>query len=163
MASKKVTVTVPLEGTTVKKGDNYIKGPDGRPIKVADKGAGRGRPSLHELSAVVSKSFEIIQTISAGERQKEAASRAGKSSGASRRGEANVVGNVPPRSDGGKTRDKVGKDFGVSGKYVDLGAKVLKTENPKFIKAVEDNLIAVSTAARHSSLSEAEQTRWSSA
>jgi hypothetical protein len=47
----------------------------------------------------------------------------------------------------------------VSPRSVDNGTKVLKTNNPKLIKAVEDGLLAVSTAAKHASPSytEAEQ------
>jgi hypothetical protein len=66
MASKKVIV--PLVGTNVKKGVNYVKDADGKPVVVEEEGRGRGRPTLHELSAVVAKSFEIIQTIGAGPR-----------------------------------------------------------------------------------------------
>jgi hypothetical protein len=67
MASKKVIV--PLIGTNVKKGVNYVKDADGKPVVVEEEGRGRGRPTLHELSAVVAKSFEIIQTIGAGPRE----------------------------------------------------------------------------------------------
>jgi len=48
------------------------------------------------------------------ERQKEAASKAGKASGASRRGETNVPDNCTERS-GQDARDQVGQAFGVSG------------------------------------------------
>jgi hypothetical protein len=64
MASKKVIV--PLVGTNVKKGVNYVKDADGNPVAIAEKGAGRGRPPKHALAAVVRKSIEIIQTIGAG-------------------------------------------------------------------------------------------------
>ena len=62
-----------------------------------------------------------------------------------------------PESLLGDSRDHAAKAVGVSGKSIDYATKVIKTENPKLIKAVEDDLIAVSTAARAASLSEAEQ------
>lgn len=67
MASKKVKV--PLVGTNVMKGVNYIKTPDGEVVAVKEKGRSRGRPNLHQFSDVVKKSFEIIQTISAKPRE----------------------------------------------------------------------------------------------
>jgi len=67
MASKKVVV--PLKGTWVKKGVNYVKTADGKVVEVADKGSGRGRPPKHDVAAVVTKSIAIIQTISAKKRE----------------------------------------------------------------------------------------------
>jgi hypothetical protein len=64
------TIKVPLKGTNVKKGVNYIKTLDGQAAEVADdERAGRCRPTQHELSAVVAKSFEIIQTLGANKRE----------------------------------------------------------------------------------------------
>lgn len=57
----------------------------------------------------------------------------------------------------GEARDQIGKMFGVSGKSVDHASKVIKTQNPSLIAAADKGLIAVSTAARAASLSEAEQ------
>lgn len=62
-----------------------------------------------------------------------------------------------PQLDSGKARDKAGELFGVSGKSVDHATKVLKQGTPELVAAVESDLIAVSTAARVSSLSEDEQ------
>jgi hypothetical protein len=67
MASKKVVV--PLVGTNVKKGVNYVKDAEGNPVKVEEKGAGRGRPPKHDVAAVVTKSIEIIQTLRANKRE----------------------------------------------------------------------------------------------
>jgi hypothetical protein len=61
-----------------------------------------------------------------------------------------VVANLPEQ-DRGRARDKAGQDFGVSGKMVDYGAQVLKSGNPELIEAVEQDRIALSTAARISS------------
>jgi ParB-like chromosome segregation protein Spo0J len=115
--------------------------------------------SPSQLAIAAAKADKLTEKYAeeAKRRHKEAMSRAGQLSGAARRGETNSVLNLAPSSDAGKTRDKIGKDFGVSGASVDLGRKVLKTENPKLIKAVESDLIAVSTAARAASLSTAEQ------
>jgi hypothetical protein len=67
MAEKKVRV--PLKGTNTKKGDYYVKGPDGRPVVVPDDDqAGPGRPTKHDRDAFAMKSIEIIQTIGAGPR-----------------------------------------------------------------------------------------------
>lgn len=52
-----------------------------------------------------------------------------------------------PIPDAGKTRDKVGKTFGISGKSVEFGTRVINIDNPKLIKAVDADLIAVSTSA----------------
>lgn len=57
----------------------------------------------------------------------------------------------------GDSRDQLGKAFGVSGKSVDHAAKVLTKGTPELIKAVDDDLIAVSTAAKATTLSEEEQ------
>src|SRR5262245_20127001 len=67
MASNKVIV--PLKGTNVKKGVNYIKTPDGNLAVAADQGAGPGRPRKHDVKVVAMKSIKIIQTISANKRE----------------------------------------------------------------------------------------------
>jgi hypothetical protein len=69
MSSKKVMV--PLTGTNVKKGVNYVKGPDGRPLAVPDEGPvpGPGRPPKHDVAVVVKKSIAIIETINANARE----------------------------------------------------------------------------------------------
>jgi len=79
-------------------------------------------------------------------RQREAAARAGKASGSSRRGETNVPAPVPERSSG-DVRDEIGKLFGVSGRSVDLTTKVLNKAEPEVIKAVEEGRLGVSVAA----------------
>jgi len=84
----------------------------------------------------------------------EAEANQRKLSGLKRGNEKPVQENFPER---GQARDSFGKMFGVSGKSVDHATKVIKTDNPKLIKAVESDLIAVSTAARAASLSTAEQ------
>ena len=62
-------------------------------------------PSQLSMSAAMAREgYEKM----AKERQKASTSMAGKASGASRRGESNVVENLPPRSDNGKARDQVG-------------------------------------------------------
>jgi len=67
MASKKVVV--PLKGTNVKKGVNYVKDADGNLVVAKEKGAGRGRPPKHDVATVVTKSIEIIQTLRANKRE----------------------------------------------------------------------------------------------
>ncbi len=50
-----------------------------------------------------------------------------------------VVENLPPqKSEAGKTRDQIGKMFGVSGKSVDYATKILKEAVPEVVKAVEE-------------------------
>ncbi len=69
-----------------------------------------------------------------------------------------LVENLPPViPETGKARDQAGKAVGVSGKLIDAATKVLNNGTPALIEAVEQDKIAVSTAARASSLSEAEQ------
>jgi hypothetical protein len=84
--------------------------------------------------------------------EKEASERmhAGQKSGG--RGKVkNSMEDLPQSLDAGSARDKAGQDFGVSGKMVDYGAQVLKSGNPELIEAVEQDRIALSTAARISS------------
>jgi hypothetical protein len=70
MSSKKVRV--PLKGTNVKKGVNYVKTPEGKIAIAPDEGPvpGPGTPSTHDPVVVFEKSIEIIQTIGAGPREK---------------------------------------------------------------------------------------------
>jgi len=66
MASKKVTVKVPLKGTNVKKGINYVKGPDGRPVAVPyDDQAGPGRPPVYNEMEICKLTIDIIRTLGA--------------------------------------------------------------------------------------------------
>jgi hypothetical protein len=89
-------------------------------------------------------------------RRTEAASRGGKASGATRRGDAKVPVNLPEPSSG-DTRDQVGKDFGVSGKYVDYATKVIDNAIPEVVKAVEEGRMALPTAVILSTEPEEEQ------
>jgi len=84
------------------------------------------------------------------ERQKESTVKAGKASGAKRRGEPNVVENLSPRSapESGKARDQVAKAVGVSGPTIDFATKVLKEAAPELVKAVDEGRVAVSRAAK---------------
>lgn len=68
-----------------------------------------------------------------------------------------VVENLPPRSDAGKTRDKMGKVFGVSGRMVTSAEKVLRKGTPALKDAVDTKLMAISTAEKISSLPEEDQ------
>ena len=73
------------------------------------------------LSAEVGREAAVLLEVEkerARRRQQEAASRAGKTSGASRRGERNVPELIPERSGIGDARDKVGAVLNVSGKVV---------------------------------------------
>lgn len=65
--------------------------------------------------------------------------------------------NLPEPIATGDARDLAGLAVGVSGKTIDLATRVLEKGTPKLIAAVEADHIAVSTASRASSLSEAEQ------
>jgi ParB-like chromosome segregation protein Spo0J len=66
-----------------------------------------------------------VEKERAAQRQKESTARAGNASGAARGGKSNVVESVPPRSDTGKARDKVGEALGVSGKTAERAAAVV--------------------------------------
>lgn len=64
-----------------------------------------------------------------------------------RQGKRNdLVEHVPP-SEFGKARDMAGKAVGVSGKSIDHATKVLENGVPELVKAVEENRVAISTAA----------------
>lgn len=79
----------------------------------------------HQLACEAELLFEVEQDR-AFRRKREAASKAGQASGASRRGETNEVKPVSPRSEDGKTRDKVGEALGVSGPTAEGLVKVSK-------------------------------------
>ncbi len=73
------------------------------------------------------------------------------------RGKEKVPVNLPEPIKPGDARDQVGEKVGVSGKTIDAATKVLNQGTEELIAAVDKDLIAVSTAARASSLSEEEQ------
>lgn len=81
-----------------------------------------------------------------------------KASGGDRKSQSkkSVQENLPEPIHG-QARDQVGQAVGVSGKSIDHATKVLNNGTEKLVSAVEADLIAVSTAARASSLSEEEQ------
>jgi hypothetical protein len=62
-----------------------------------------------------------------------------------------------PERNKGPERDLVGKLFGISDKTVDHATKVLERGTPKLVAAADAGLIAVSSAAKYASYSEAEQ------
>jgi hypothetical protein len=90
-------------------------------------------------------------------RAKERMSEGGKAGGRCRpkQGAEKLPHPIP---DPGDARDQVGEKVGVSGKTIDFATTVLNQGTPELIRAVDDDLIAVSTAAKASSLSEEEQT-----
>jgi hypothetical protein len=57
------------------------------------------------------------------------------------------VEKLPPPIDGGKARDQVGKDFGVSGRSVDYATKVLREAVPEVVEAVDKGEVTVNGAA----------------
>jgi hypothetical protein len=63
-----------------------------------------------------------------------------------------VVANFPQRENSGKTRDKLGQTFGISGRSVECGINVVKRGTPALQAAVDADLIAVSTAEKVSLL-----------
>ena len=104
--------------------------------------------SQRSMCAARAKSLIEKYEAEAKERMKEAASRGGKASGVSRRGEMNGLGICPDRSpDTGNARDKVGEMFGVDGRAVGSAQKVLKDGVPELAKAVDDGRMGVRTAA----------------
>lgn len=62
-----------------------------------------------------------------------------------------------PEVNGCDARDDVGKSVGVSGKSIDHATRVLNSGTPELIAAVDADKVAVSTAARAATFSEAEQ------
>lgn len=97
--------------------------------------------------AMVAARARGIFDAMAKERQIESASKAGKASGASRRGESNVQANLPERSSR-QSRDEAAAAVGVGGRTVDYATKVLSKGTPEVIKAVDSDTIKVSTAAK---------------
>lgn len=93
-----------------------------------------------QLSMVGARAREIYDRA-AGERQRE-----GQKSGG-RGNTKNLVENLPPSLDGGKSRDLAGKAVGVSGKSIDHATRVIKQAIPEVVKAVDEGRMAVSTAA----------------
>lgn len=70
------------------------------------------------------------------ERQIESASRAGKASGAARRGEMNVSDKRHTRSRG-RASEKIGQKFGNSGRTIERGQEILGKGIPEVVEAVE--------------------------
>ncbi len=97
--------------------------------------------------ALVAARLKDYFATKAKERQKQSPSKAGKASGAARRGESNAVENLPPPSENGKARDQAGAMLGVSGKSVDHAVTVLTRGSKNLIEAVERGDVAVSKAA----------------
>ncbi len=64
-----------------------------------------------------------------------------------------LVANLP-QADKGKARDAAGRVVGVSGKTIDYAEKVLRNGVSELIEACDQDRVAVSTAARMTSLSE---------
>jgi ParB-like chromosome segregation protein Spo0J len=62
--------------------------------------------------------MDVVREL-AKRRQEESVARASQAAAAARRGEATVVAGVPPQSNVGKSRSKVGKALGISGNTVD--------------------------------------------
>lgn len=79
------------------------------------------------------------------EREEASHSKAGKASGAARRGETNDPVNLPGRSD---ARDAAGKAVNVSGKSVDYATSVLERGIPELVAACDADKISVSHACR---------------
>jgi ParB-like chromosome segregation protein Spo0J len=67
-----------------------------------------------------------------------------KKSGKARSG---VEPSPPPILDSGKSRDRAGKAFGVSGKSVDRATKILTSAVPEVIQAVEEGRMGLNTGA----------------
>ena len=70
------------------------------------------------------------------------------------------VESLPPPIDKGKARDKAGKAFGVSGRYVDAATRVLERCPESVSNAVAAGKISVMTAEKMSSLPAAMQEEW---
>jgi hypothetical protein len=118
------------------------------PIAYAWSLNGPRRHMTPSEKAMAGAKMRAIYDRQAKERQKEAAVKAGKASGVSRRGEANVPVNLPEGSSAsGDSRDKVGRLVGVSGKTIDFATKVIEQGVPELVKSVESGCMAVSTAA----------------
>lgn len=105
-----------------------------------------------QLSMVAAR-VEDLYAEKAKERQHD-----GQKSGGRGHTKENLVENLPPSLDAGKARDQAAKAVGgVSGKSVGYAKTVLTKGTPELIKAVDQDKIAVSTAARISQLSTEEQ------
>jgi hypothetical protein len=107
--------------------------------------------SKAQLGMVAGRTREIYDRLA-----KERKSAGGKEAGRSRPKQDAV--NLPhPIPDAGDSRDQAGRAAGVSGKTVDYACKVLEEGTQKLIDAVDSDMIAVSTAARATTLSREEQ------
>jgi ParB-like chromosome segregation protein Spo0J len=80
------------------------------------------------------------------ERRRESTSRAGKASGASRRGESNVQELVPDRSSAKQARDQLGEQLGVSGRYIDHARRVIAEAPPEVVKAIDEKRMTLRQA-----------------
>lgn len=58
-----------------------------------------------------------------------------------------LVENLPQvKEESGKSRDQVGKAFGVSGKSVDHATKIIENGTPELVKAVDEGRMSINTA-----------------
>lgn len=147
LACRKIGATPPMKEVS----------PDDPVAYVLSLNLHRRHLSPAQRSMVGARAREVYDR-QAKERQKDAASKAGKASGASRRGETNVPENLPEPSKG-DARDQVGKAIGVSGTSIDHATKVLKQGTPELVRAVDEGRMAVSTAALVSHESPEEQAK----
>lgn len=111
------------------------------------------KPSQLAMCAARAKTLRKKLDGEARERMREGGKAGGK--GRPKQG----MENLPHPNDSGATRDQIGKTFGVSGKLVDQAAKVLADGTPELIDAVDNDLLAASTAAKAAGMSDDEQNR----
>jgi ParB/RepB/Spo0J family partition protein len=88
----------------------------------------RQRVKTNEQLGREAKALRDVEKQRAERRRREGAAKAGKASGVSRRGEANVQESVPERShdEQGQARDKVGEKLRISGKTAERAAAVVE-------------------------------------
>lgn len=112
-----------------------------------DKNLHRRHLTSAQSAAAAVKATELRAKFekAAKERQKEAASRAGKASGASRRGETNVRAARPQRLDH-RSRDDLAKVFGTSGRQIQRMTRVRRDCIPEVFEAVEDGVLTATEA-----------------
>jgi len=66
---RRLVVSVPIEGTNIKKGVNYVKTKHGVKVDDSKPKRERGRPPQQDVGDLIEKSVSIIQTIGAGRRE----------------------------------------------------------------------------------------------
>jgi ParB-like chromosome segregation protein Spo0J len=94
--------------------------------------------STSQASACAARAASLRETIEADAKERQKLSK-----GRGQKGGANC----PDLNDAGRSRDKIGEMFGISGKSVDRATRVLSEGIPELVKSLDSGKVSVNKAA----------------